>query len=507
MNDPLSIHDAILDLCINAIYDQGKTVDDCLAQYPESKAVEPILRLAEQLQSARRLSAPADFRLVTRDRLEQQLPVHPRSLRQPGSFWPVEKPAPNGHLPSRRTAARTRQPTAGQAVPHRAAPRSTWASAIGVALIILLLLVSTTNVYASNALPGEPLYGVKIASEKVQLALAPSDAQNASLHLQFAGERFREMRALIEREKTPHLRDAVQSYQAEINTVNSYLASPKMAEQDKTRVLRQLSQQIVDNNQQLSMLLTDLPKAHPDVPAATVVLIQSETQPAVQFMHQMFPMLRDMILENKDLMKEFQGFPGLESPTEPVVKERTATPVPLATLTIFLPTSLPGVILTEGGETEWPTSVTTARPTQWPTDWATLFPVTTVTPLPPSFLIQTLFPTYPPTRTPTQRPANPNGNTPDDQFPGWQWPTDFPDDNDKEPTPGWVQPPNPPGNDQQPPSCGPTEAPGDDNEAPPGWDWPTDFPDDGGDDPGSGWQIPPEPPGGGEVPPPGWGAP
>lgn len=494
MNDLLPINESILDLCINAIYDQGKTVDDCLAMYPESKAVEPVLRLAEQLQSARHLTAPTDFRLSARDRLEKRLTAHPRTFQEPGHLWPLEKRPQAGSLPSRRTIP----------APRHAAQRSTWVYAIGLTMIVIALMVSSTTAYASNALPGDPLYQVKITSEKLQLVLAPTEAQDASLHLKFADERFREMQALIEKEQTSHLSEAVQSYQEEINSVNYYFTSKQMSEQDKTRVLRQLSQQMVDHNQQLSSLITELRKAHPAVSAETAILIQSETKTAVDFMHQMFPQLLDRIRDNQDLMKEFQGFPGMETPTQPAVYERTETPAPTTTFTIFLQTPVPGVNNPEEGETEWPTPVTTARPTQWITNWATLFPDTTLTP--PSYLIQTIYPTYLPTYLPTYFPTDDGGNDPGEAFPGWNWPTDFPDDNDQEPPPNWAptEAPVPPPADQNPlPDVQPTAAPG--NEEPPGWEWPTDFPDDGDDGPPADWGWPTDFPDDGEdEPPPGW---
>ncbi len=68
------------------------------------------------------------------------------------------------------------------------------------ALAIVLVLGTMTGgtVYASqDALPGQPLYGVKIASEKVSVALKGDKAEKADLHLKYAQRRVDELQALI----------------------------------------------------------------------------------------------------------------------------------------------------------------------------------------------------------------------------------------------------------------------------------------------------------------------
>jgi len=54
-------------------------------------------------------------------------------------------------------------------------------------------------VYAStDSLPGGPLYGVKRATEQVQLFLAPAGTKRSELHIRFAQKRMEEVQALAE---------------------------------------------------------------------------------------------------------------------------------------------------------------------------------------------------------------------------------------------------------------------------------------------------------------------
>ena len=53
----------ILDSCVTAIEEHGKTVAECLAQYPDQREeLEPLLHLVARLRAARTLQAPSEFR-------------------------------------------------------------------------------------------------------------------------------------------------------------------------------------------------------------------------------------------------------------------------------------------------------------------------------------------------------------------------------------------------------------------------------------------------------------
>ena len=67
-----------------------------------------------------------------------------------------------------------------------------------IAAVLLLTLGSSSALAASQgATPGDPLYGVKRASERISLALHRSPDSKAALHLEFAQRRLDEIEALV----------------------------------------------------------------------------------------------------------------------------------------------------------------------------------------------------------------------------------------------------------------------------------------------------------------------
>ena len=76
--------------------------------------------------------------------------------------------------------------------------RGVRAAAIGLVAAIVLTLGASSAIAASNgALPGDPLYGLKRAVERISLAMHRDPAGRAALHLQFAQERLDEVEALL----------------------------------------------------------------------------------------------------------------------------------------------------------------------------------------------------------------------------------------------------------------------------------------------------------------------
>jgi len=73
---------------------------------------------------------------------------------------------------------------------------------VAATLIVALALVLAGGdgiVYASaDSLPGSPLYGVKRATEQVQLFFAPAGTERTELHIKFAQRRLEEVQALTE---------------------------------------------------------------------------------------------------------------------------------------------------------------------------------------------------------------------------------------------------------------------------------------------------------------------
>ena len=107
--------------------------------------------------------------------------------------------------PEFRAALRTRLVAVATVQPVTAPPSATrsWRSAglqkgaaVAAGALASVVAVSGVAVASSEALPGEPFYGVKRAAEDVQLRLAGDATAEGTRHLQFAATRMDEVAAL-----------------------------------------------------------------------------------------------------------------------------------------------------------------------------------------------------------------------------------------------------------------------------------------------------------------------
>lgn len=143
--------------------ERGSSVRQCLAAWPElRRELEPRLRAAQRLRAAPRPVPRPEFRRAARERL---LAVARRTPARP-----VRRRI--GAVAIRRLAYSVRPLAAG--------------------LMLALLAVGVAGAPAS-AEPGQPLYPAKLAVERVELAVAPGDADRAMLHLSFARRRLDEL--------------------------------------------------------------------------------------------------------------------------------------------------------------------------------------------------------------------------------------------------------------------------------------------------------------------------
>ena len=99
--------------------------------------------------------------------------------------------------------------------------------AVSFASIVALVLGSGFSVSASQmALPGDTLYSLKIASERVQVALAFKEESRAKIHVELAGKRLNEVKRIKENtdpDKNQKINIAIDKFQEEIRTVKTQL--------------------------------------------------------------------------------------------------------------------------------------------------------------------------------------------------------------------------------------------------------------------------------------------
>ncbi|MGA9048284.1 MAG: DUF5667 domain-containing protein [Dehalococcoidia bacterium] len=93
------------------------------------------------------------------------------------------------------------------------------------ALLILVIASSGTAAASSQAMPDEPLYGVKIAVEQAQLTLTTSDIDKAELYAQLAEKRAQEIAVMADKGKTDQVVATTAKLNYQLDQANALLAN------------------------------------------------------------------------------------------------------------------------------------------------------------------------------------------------------------------------------------------------------------------------------------------
>ena len=169
----------LLDNCINEMRN-GKSIDECLAKYSQSATggagqLRPLLQLVQQLE-----------------------------------ILPKPEPAPEaisgtliniGHHIAQRSMT-SEKLTAAEKLQKKSSifniirrPKIAWA--FSAAFLFLVVLFSAATISA-NSVPGDILYPLKLATEKVKFLLTFNSEKKAELRLTFSDKRLQEMIAVFQ---------------------------------------------------------------------------------------------------------------------------------------------------------------------------------------------------------------------------------------------------------------------------------------------------------------------
>ncbi len=202
----------ILDECIERLL-QGESVEQCLQAYPEQAAeLEPLLRVALAARKASAIEPRPEFKAQARYRIQSALHAEKK------------KPQPR------------RIPFLGW--------RPRWAVAVVVSLLVLFLAGGGVVAASSNSLPDETLYPVKLARERVQMALTFSEMGKAKLRMKFANKRIQEIARMVEKGKSAQ----------EIEKAAMDLAPRVTASLERVRRLVEAERRKAEESQQLIKL-------------------------------------------------------------------------------------------------------------------------------------------------------------------------------------------------------------------------------------------------------------
>jgi hypothetical protein len=160
----------ILDICLERITVKGDSIEQCLESYPEhASELEPVLRTALSFKEASSAIKPRpEFERVTKYRLLSEIGAgKTKRAERVALLWGWQR---------------------------------RWALAIAVLLVLILVGGSTVTASASS-LPGDILYPVKTATEKVQGFFTFGSDAKASFHMKLAQRRLNELELLAERNR------------------------------------------------------------------------------------------------------------------------------------------------------------------------------------------------------------------------------------------------------------------------------------------------------------------
>ncbi|MFC1916468.1 DUF5667 domain-containing protein [Chloroflexota bacterium] len=185
--------DNILEECLERILTRGETIEQCLASYPEqAPELEPLLQTALSTKETLAIKPRPEFK----DRARHQLRLALQETE-------VKR--------ERRFSLFSWQPR--------------WATAV-IAVLILLLAGGSTVAAAGNSMPDQPLYPVKLATERVQLAFTPSALGKAELHARLVDKRVTEIVNMAHKGKLEQMERTTHRLNTQLMTMTSLVGPP-----------------------------------------------------------------------------------------------------------------------------------------------------------------------------------------------------------------------------------------------------------------------------------------
>jgi len=320
-------------------------LDECLQELNRGADLEAVL--TRHRDCAPRLRPLLEAALLVQQGPHPQLSPQANALGRRRLLEAVARKARQKAAPSRLRAKRPflRWPS----LPGWQVSRLSFRVA-SAALVLAIALASLGTVNAAaDSLPDSPLYAVKLATERVQLALALSPESKARLHLSFAGRRLWEVHTQAELGK-PISPVALEGMRSETEQALAVIA--KAPQPEAWRLLHSF-----------------------------IALTEKQQETLEELSAEVLPPVRETVAEAIEDVQE-------KRQEAAAIAKAAATPTPT-------PTEMPSLTPTKKVAT--PTSAATPTPTATPTS--------TPTPVPTAKPTDTRTPTETPPSTPTETPV------------------------------------------------------------------------------------------------------
>jgi len=176
------------------LLEAGETVEEVLRRFPgEADALAPLLLTFRQVKELVDANPPRPY--ATRGKVRfLEMATATRSAEPssaPTATWGLDRTLARPAWSQWRLRVR-------QLLANLRVPSLQWGPVAALLLIVLLVASGTTVALAQRALPGQPLYGVKLWTEHVQLILTRDPETRARLEERQEQERRNEARAVAE---------------------------------------------------------------------------------------------------------------------------------------------------------------------------------------------------------------------------------------------------------------------------------------------------------------------
>ena len=186
-----------LNECLEALSSGQRTLEECLAMYPEdAPRLEPMLRTATLLHHALAAKPRDEFATAARERF---LKMSAPRLQESLSF----EPRPSFVMAARRRFLAAAQQMVREKKPDRWRPAFRVAQFASAASVILFMGIGSFALSTSaNALPGDWRYPVKRTVEDVRYTFTFGEGGRQQLDIDYAHERLTEIEKLVEKGHT-----------------------------------------------------------------------------------------------------------------------------------------------------------------------------------------------------------------------------------------------------------------------------------------------------------------
>jgi hypothetical protein len=293
---PAQTNDTILTKCLESIRTRRATIEDCVQQYPEFLELGSLLHAALDVYTLPKVEMTPSSKSLMRQRILAHYDAQPirKPVRTPRFNWRV------------------------------------WlrpAIAFVTTLIVLFAGGSSLIQAASLAVPGDTLYGLKRATEQVQLSLATGESRSAALD-QIANTRLNELTLLVSRSNS--LSDSVLN-DASASVSEALKAEPNAAKRatllvKTTNVVQHAAKVGAINPATEVEILAAINKGHPDDGTdpiqSTVVPVKATASPTFTATFTLTPTATDTLTATPTVTPS-------PLPTDtPVAEDDTATPEP-----------------------------------------------------------------------------------------------------------------------------------------------------------------------------------